>query len=336
MKIGYMCERSANAFYRVIFPLRALARRGHTIPWPEFLDHDLPMRELLSCDIVHCHRRLDRLEDLKTLSRHGVALCYDNDDNFAAAPVDEFREKLKATRRYHSVFKGILEAAQIANVTTTPSPILAEVYRAAGIERVRVIENRLPRTLADFGTPDTHTGVVVGWVAEKEHKAELDRLPIVEALRCLLDADEDAKLVTVGLRLPVHSARYRHISAVELPRLLTVTRTFDIGIAPLSDIEFNRSRSNIKLKEYSSGGAAWAASPVGPYANLGERQGGVLVADDEWVPVLGELVDNKRLRRGLRRKALKWAARETIERHAEEWERAFEDACSASTKSRDR
>jgi hypothetical protein len=160
-------------------------------------------------------------------------------------------------------------------------------------------------------------------VAEYEHRIELERLPIAAVLRTLLDTHPDLRLVSVGLRLPIQSDRYEHIAAVPLLELLRTTRKFDIGIAPLADTAFNRSRSDIKLKEYASGCAAWLASPVGPYRRLGEAQGGLLVGDDEWVAKAGELIRNPRRRRRLAKRASKWARDQVIERHGHVWEEAF-------------
>jgi glycosyltransferase involved in cell wall biosynthesis len=130
-------------------------------------------------------------------------------------------------------------------------------------------------------------------------------------------------VLTVGLRLPIASDRYEHITEVPFPHLLKVIGRIDIGIAPLADIRFNRFRSDVKLKEYASGAAAWLASPVGPYRTLGDREGGVLVGDDEWFAALDELIRSPRRRKQLAKRALKWAKRQTLDRHAESWEKAF-------------
>jgi hypothetical protein len=324
MRLGFICERSNNSYYRAIIPMRALEQRGHTVIWPSRIDDDLPLRELLTCDLVHCYRRLDRIEALRELSRRSVALSFDNDDNYATAQVSEVGPGLKGHQHNRGIFKHLIEASKIADITTTPSPALADVYRAAGVERVNVIENHLERSMAGFGSRSRHDGTVIGWVAGREHSVDLDRLPIVDALRELLKTRDEVKVISVGMRLPLNSERYKHMAEVPFPRLLSVTSSIDIGIAPLADIAFNRTRSNVKLKEYSSGGAAWVASPVGPYAELGEREGGVLAGDDAWLETLDGLIRETRRRRRLAKRALKWAKGETIDHHVELWERAFE------------
>jgi glycosyltransferase involved in cell wall biosynthesis len=326
VRIGLITESNLNANYRTLIPLRALERRGHEVVWPSSAETDAPMRDLLSCDVVHCYRRLDRFEDLRRLSQRGVAIVFDNDDNHAAAEVSEGGAGAAGARYNRKVFRDVLKAARLADVTTTPSRELAHVYRAAGVERVAVLENHLPREMFGFGSRSRHDGVVVGWVAGREHRIELERLPVRDTFARLLQAHPKLRVLTVGLRVPLDSPRYEHVSKVLFGDLLTTIAGIDVAVAPLADTPFNRCRSNVKLKEYGSAGAAWLASPVGAYRELGERQGGRLVADDGWFEALQELVGSSRRRRRLARRALAWAKAETIDRHAAGWEDAFSAA----------
>jgi len=325
MKLGVIYEpSSANAFYRAVFPLQELEQRGHTVVWPTRPD-SIPLREFLRCDLVHCYRRTDRLGDLRALSGRGVAISFDNDDDFAAAEVSDGGEGLKGRRHNLQLHREMLQAAKLADVTTTPSELLAERYRAAGVEHVSVLENHLRRSFG-FGSRSKHDGVVVGWVAGREHRLDLERIPIADALRRLLDEHPQLRVLTVGVRLPLESPRYEHVDGIEYNDLLKTINRIDIGIAPLADTPFNRSRSNVKLKEYSSGGAMWLASPVGPYRDMGEAQGGRLVTDDNWFAEVDALLRRPRSRRRLARRALRWAKTQTLDRYVGGWDQAFSDA----------
>jgi hypothetical protein len=132
--------------------------------------------------------------------------------------------------------------------------------------------------------------------------------------------------VSFGLKLGLRGERYRHVDVVPLFELTRAAAAFDVGIAPLSDIAMNRARSNVKLKEYAAAGAAWLASPVGPYAGMGEKQGGRLVADDRWHEELARLLDKPRERAKLAKRAAKWVAGETLSKNARTWEARFEEA----------
>lgn len=323
MKLGFICPPSNNAYYRAIIPLRALERRGHTVIWPTTIGEDASMRELFACDLVHCYRRPRRLEDLRRLSERGVAITFDNDDNFAVAEVSHVASGLEGVRYNRKVAKQLLKVAAMSDLTITPSEVLAETYRLAGIEHVAVIENYLDPAMFGFGSATPHDGLVVGWVAALEHRVDLERVPIVDALRQLLTIHNDLRLLTVGVRLPLHSERYEHIKQVEYRELLKVIRRIDIGIAPLADIPVNHSRSNVKLKEYGAGVTAWLASPVGPYRGLGERQGGLLVGNNDWFAAIDALLRSHRVRKRLAKRSLRWARLQTIDKHVQSWENSF-------------
>jgi hypothetical protein len=306
--------------------MRALEDRGHVIVRLEDMAADVPLRMLVGCDLVHCFRRKDRIADLRELSRRGVAVSFDNDDDFEASDVLEGKSSVHGLRTNREFAAGFLTAAKLADLVTTPSQRLAEKYRAAGARNVVVIDNYLDRDTSHFGRRLPHDGIVVGWIAGLEHAADLPRLEIVDALSRLLEAHPHVRVLTVGVRLPLHSDRYEHIRELTHEELFGVTSRIDIGIAPLVDNAFNRARSSVKLKEYGEGGAAWLASPVGPYLGLGRKQGGLLVDDDGWLEALDELVRSRRMRAKLSRRALRWAKDQIIDRHASIWETEFECA----------
>src|SRR4029077_15407965 len=111
---------------------------------------------------------------------------------------------------------------------------------------------------------------------------DFEQLQLRETLERLLTRHQHLEVISIGLGLGLRSRRYRHFPITlygELPDLLV---HFDIGIAPIADVRFTRSRSTIKVKEYAAMGVPWLASPIGPYVGLGEEQGGRLVADDRW------------------------------------------------------
>jgi hypothetical protein len=326
VRIGLIYEPGlANGYYRAVIPMRALELRGHDLVWPSD-PVNVPLRELASCDVVHCYRRMDRLDDLRKLAQRGVAISFDNDDNFAAAEVSYGGVGLQGRRHNQAVFRLILKAAALADVATTTNPLLADQYRSAGINHVIVIDNYLDRHAFGFGSSGKHDGVVVGWVAGREHRVEVERLRIVDCLRRLLDAHPQLRVRSVGLRLPLPADRYEHVEEIAFPDLLKEVGGYDVGIAPLVDTPFNRCRSAVKLKEYGAGRTAWAASPVGPYRELGAKQGGTLIEDDDWFSALDDLIRHPRERNRLAKRALKWAKSQTMDRHVEQWEHALGDA----------
>ncbi len=325
MRLAFISEATNNAYYRVVFPMQTLERRGHTVIWPSSLSEDLPMKELLRCDLVHCYRRAERIADLQVLADRGVAISFDNDDNYAAADMGVTGEGITRHRFNKQQAKAIRRILKLADVTTTPSAALAEVYRKAGAVKVEVMENRLSQALSGFGSGARHDGVVLGWVAGSEHRVDHERLKISKVLKDAIETHPELRVLTVGLRLNLDSDRYEHIPGIAFLDLLKSTSHMDIGIAPLADIPFNQYRSDVKLREYGSSGAAWLASNVGPYVGLGQKQGGIVLDDSEWHSAIDELISRPRKRRALARRAHKWAKSEAIEQHTQQWERTFLD-----------
>jgi len=69
--------------------------------------------------------------------------------------------------------------------------------------------------------------------------------------------------------------------------------TFDVGIVPLTDIEFNKAKSNIKGLEYAAASIPFVASPSPEYVRLHDEFGIGRLADtpEEWVTHLSALRD---------------------------------------------
>jgi len=80
---------------------------------------------------VHRYRRTDRIEDLRRLSARAGRDHLDNDDNYAAAE-SATGIGLDGRRHNKAIFRDILRAARLADLTTTPYELLAEHDRSAG------------------------------------------------------------------------------------------------------------------------------------------------------------------------------------------------------------
>jgi len=322
MHVAYLAdETKANGRYRGYEPMMALAEK------PGFNVRRLrddEMRCPAGLDALFIHRYCEgRAQGLaRDAKARGTAVIWDNDDHQGAMP------KSVATHKHFSGFAWERRRAEIQRVfrftdlVTSPSPILAERLREIGAPQTKVVENYV---FDDLLEPERHShqGVTIGWIAGVEHQMDIERVPIRDALQRLLDERPEVRVVSVGLRLGLHSDRYRAIRSIPIRMITQQAAEFDIAIAPLADIEFSRSRSNVKLKEYAAAGVAWLASPIGPYAGMGEREGGLLVSDDGWYEALGRLIERPRVRRKLAKHGRKWAAGETLSRNVDRWEAAL-------------
>jgi glycosyltransferase involved in cell wall biosynthesis len=245
---------------------------------------------------------------------------WDDDDDSARPPV---RGNLVAEgRKGARLLAARKQLFQTVDLVTTTNEALADVFRNDGAPEIRVLENYIIDRFVGDRLPRTRKHV--GWVACLEHRLDLERLPIVNAFQSLLDRHPDLRITTLGIRLDLQSSRYEHVPGVSLERMLQYASGFSIGIAPLaSDVSINHERSNIKLKEYAAVGVPWLASPIGPYAKLGMKQGGRLVPDDRWFEQLDLLLSNDRAHRRLAKRATRWGDEQRLSRNAKRWEEEF-------------
>ena len=324
LRLGVIFEPNTNAFYRAIEPMKAMERRGHEVIWQD-QEASADPRRFVDCDLLHVYRcsTANTYPTLRKQVYQGLPITYDNDDNVAHTPVETPGYESVGARGWEAVFADSVRVARLARITTTPSEALAAEYRQAGVKRVEVVANYL--------APDVdrrkraHDGVVIGWIAAGEHQADAVQLGIADTLRRVLAKHRKARVECIGIDLGLPE-RYRREARVPFPDLPSRIAGFDIGIAPLADIPFNRTRSDIKLKEYAASGIPWIASPVGPYRGYGADQGGILVSDDGWLDALDDLVSNSKRRLQLGQNALAWAQGQTMDVAADQWERLFTEA----------
>ena len=153
VRLGFICDPSNNAYYRAIFPMRALERRGHTVVWPARLGEDVPFRgspPATSCTATEAPTASKTYAD----SQHAAS----QSPSITTITTPQ-RSSAKAARgspgnRYNNkISREMLKMAATADLTTTPSEILAQAYRDAGIEHVKVIENYLSAKCS--GSPPT-------------------------------------------------------------------------------------------------------------------------------------------------------------------------------------
>lgn len=328
MRIGGAWGGGGQGYYRVGQPLEALAHRGHDVVWPEGDQRFLDVERLATCDVVHVYRRLDEQTRyvVGTLVRKGVAVTWDNDDNLGATPEESPLYATHGGAKGARIFRDSVRIAKRAQIVTVPNETLAKLYRENGVERIEVIPNALP---VETRESRPHEGIVIGWIAGLEHRVDAARLRIAATLERILEAHPEVRVECIGVDLGL-SQRYRHDGQVRFFDLPKRMAAWDIGIAPLADIPFNHSRSDIKLKEYAATGVPWLASSLTPYQGLGAEQGGVLVTDDAWRTALERLIVSADERRELAGNARTWAATQTIADTIGRWEAVFEEAIDRS------
>jgi Glycosyl transferase 4-like domain/Glycosyl transferases group 1 len=329
MRIAYVADpATGNGFYRGIGPMTALAQvRGHDVRAVPINEGNPPLAMVHDVDVLHIHRYGEdgAVRLAREAKAHGAAVVWDNDDDIGSVPKGTPGYRKQGGMMWQRRLAGMRKIFEIADLVTAPSQGLVERLAEYGAPHTEVVENHVPDQFVLRSRPP-RDGVTIGWIAGLEHQIDVERVPVRTALQRLLDERPEVRVVSIGLGLGLRGEHYRHVDVVALFELTRAAAAFDVGIAPLSDIAMNRARSNVKLKEYAAAGACWLASPIGPYAEMGEKQGGRLVADDDWHAALTRLVEKPRERGKLAKRAAKWVAGETLTKHAREWESRFAEA----------
>lgn len=328
VRIAAMSEMVPASFYRMFLPLGTLQGRGHEIISPNLETGFLSRSDALSADVivvVRCHDAASR-KLLREARERGVGIVWDVDDDIRNSPVgNQVRGDVRTRKQ---IYHNTLKAARLAHVVITSTEVLRALYESAGIEDIEVLENYLFRD-SMRRPPRKHAGVVIGWVAGREHANDLQALPIASALERSLRDHPNARVECVGVDLKL-AGRYTHTPFVPFHDLPARMASWDIGLAPISNTTFNASRSNIKVKEYAASGVPWLASSRGSYASLGERQGGRLVDDDGWYEAIAKLVREPQIRAVLAQAGRSWARGETFDAVADRYEALLARAVARS------
>lgn len=252
-----------------------------------------------------------------------TARVYETDDDLFAADPSALPHltdpRVKDSIRY------MMERSEMVTVST---PYLAELVQRHN-RNVRVLPNCVNADLLDLARRRGREGrVTVGWAGGQSH---------------LPDWAHAADWIRPVLQRHAESVDFHFVGADYSPLLhwpcLWTGWTddiwdyyravnFDIGVAPLSPIPFNRSKSHLKALEYAALGVPVVATDMEPYRDLVvDGVTGYLVSTPEqWDKRLTELINDEAAREEMGAAARKRAAQFTIQGNWHLWDMAYEEA----------
>ncbi|MDO8213038.1 hypothetical protein [Conexibacter sp. CPCC 206217] len=320
---------AANGWYRAHGPLEALEARGHRVRALNGRDVATG-RALTGVDVLLVHRSCDAaaLGLVQSARARGVAVVWDDDDDFSAIPRRTASYKHHGGMAYERRAAALRKLLPHVDVATAPSERITAHLQAMGAARVQELPNYVPDAFVR-AKPQSHAGFTIGWVAGLEHRYDYDALGIRQQLEALLDVHPALRVSAIGVGLGLPGDRCVHERLVPFGELPARIGMFDVALAPLADIPFNHARSDIKVKEYTAVGVPWLASPIGPYRGLGEREGGRLVADDRWFEEINRMIIDTKAHRQAARRAERWGSSQTVSQNAHQWETLFTDLVRA-------
>lgn len=277
------------------------------------------------------------------LSRlHDKILIYDLDDNYLDVPESNpAHEKFQKGKRDRGIMSASFFFADGLTVSTEPLKERMEEYfeskRAEWEVEVRalkrnpdfghLIKEEPPKVYVipnmndvkdwDFKPAPKHDDkIVIGYSGSNSHQDDL--LLVLPAINRLLSKYPNLWFETIGAieksKLGMYFDKFEPTN-LDRVAMLPATATFweyppylaqqkwDIGIAPLVDTPFTRSKSHIKWLEYSMFNIPTVASRVYPYfmdiegrKTIEHGDTGFLCRDPEWESTLEKLILDKGLR----------------------------------------
>ena len=342
--------RNGCWLYRNHFPSRALKGKGHKVQLV-ILGTELPEQSVLDFpDTIVFSRTyaVDRIPLMRKWKQIGKKIVYELDDDLWDVNPDNPSANISTDMKeqYETMLKE-------ADVVTTTTPYLAKLLKKKNKNVVvcpnaidfNAFEERLHR--ADE-LRICYTGAASHWddlVLVSEAIIELQKkyqflFIIMGMTGAPLPSDiwEYRQMLRMGLQPErkkyferaikwansIKGINWQHEpfwSPMLYPDRLKQL-DFDIGIAPLHDNVFNRSKSCIKFYEYAAIGAVTLASNVLPY----KKEVGYCAKNTtkDWYKKLEKLIVDKDFREKLRKKQYNWVQKHRNLRDvAVLWERAL-------------
>lgn len=194
-------------------------------------------------------------------------------------------------------------------VYATSKAIEQEAIKHTNKEKIKYIP---PSVNTEFFTPEVSVSerynsekLAIGWIGNASvHQEELQYIANVVQQT---DKDIVLRLLLGGSKLQSETRQQLQdtdieidiIEYVEWERVPEVINSFDVGLAPLIDTEFNRGRSSEKIREYMACGVPVIASDIGENKYLIPDNAGILIDNEigRWVSAIEGLSSNQKQRR---------------------------------------
>ncbi len=260
--------------------------------------------------------------------KYGTKLVYDLDDNYLDLPESNpVYDKFQKTKRERSILSATLSFADALTVSTEPlkERMQAHLKSVFNMEKpIFVIPNM--NDVRDWNykpAPKHKDRIVIGYSGSNSHQDDLLLvLPTINKLMSkypklwfeIIGAIDKKKLdIYFKGFAPENLKRIAMLPSTptfwEYPKYLSEQK-WDIGIAPLVDSAFTRSKSHIKWLEYSMYKIPTVASRVYPYfmeltgrETITDGETGYLCMPNEWEAKLERLILDKSLRQKIGQQA---------------------------------
>ena len=276
-------------------PFEYIKERNFDVDVSVYSYGEIPNINLDEIDLLYVFRLyVDPVPALvKQAKLKGIPIIFETDDNY-------FALKFEAGEVVHgSVSNPALESV-LEDADTTI--VYSQTMQEDALRFTKCVTRLRPyQLIGDTPTKDDN-GQIIGFMGTL--KKDVDFEFIVPALQRLLEERPHLRLEFFGFIPDALSNNPRVSQKPFDPNYDSFIRFFrgrrwTVGLAPLADNAFNRSKTNNKYREYSAAGYAGVYSNVPPYADcVIDQETGLLVNNDTeaWYDAIVRLLDDAELR----------------------------------------
>jgi len=318
--IAWRGDRGACWAVRIHFPLSYIAKNN-----PDYLIH---ITSALSKDqvgvfdlgILQRQYMKEVFNGLQAFRKFNIKLVYEIDDDLFSVPKWNPAYKVLGKKSTRENVKYFLSNVNAIFVTTER---LKEVY-SPYCEKIYVLPNSINPDVF-YPSPNNCKRKVVLWSGSNTHKNDVALVrPALERL----SKDDDVQVRLWHIDLGIKNSYLIPFCPLEsFYNVLAMSNPY-IGLAPLTTVPFNKSKSNLKFLEYTMQNAVTVASDFGPYADtITHEENGFLVKDNrEWYDVIRYLLDNEDVHARVLANAKKLVMKEyNIEKNYMLWKNAIDE-----------
>ncbi|CAO1665044.1 glycosyltransferase [Salinicola sp. NYA28a] len=243
--------------------------------------------------------------------KKGNKIIYDLDDDLLE--LEQLRDKGKFD---DETPKKIRFLARHANLVTVSTESLKNKLSSFS-KNIMVVENRVDKELWDLSNGRDHSQgsyrrfpgrpITIGYIGTPSHAHDVAR--IESAMKELKRRYGDKiKIEVIGVfqdKSPTFGERVGLPKKRDYPNFVNWLKQrvhWDIGLIPLEENEFNKSKSHLKFLEYAALDMAIVVSDHAAYSGLAEDNKNCLVAMNnkhDWIEKVSKLVEDEQLRQRL-------------------------------------
>lgn len=282
------------------------------------------------CDVIIMQRAMHRMVLDALLERQsGPPIINDLDDWYWGLHPEN--RAFAAVDPHHNIDSNIdiyKQILQISNLVTVSTPFLQEkVSNFFNQRNVRLIENCVD-VETFYKRRMRYKRPIVGWVGSTGHRSgDLDLVAgLFGSSTQLHHSGHFSQHPYFADLLKVKPQQVRTLPLMAPSEYVKKAFCFDIGIAPLTETDFNTAKSAIKILEYAAAGVPFIASPSSEYKRVHTsfKFGRIAVKREDWLQHIHELRDTKVRAEEARHNLRIVAENFAVDRMAAEWMAAIE------------